>query len=52
VEANASIAQHREQMKQDATSAESGEDRHARCVGWPNGVPSLLDVAKVSLIRR
>jgi hypothetical protein len=33
VEANAPIAQHREQMKQDATSAESGEDRHVRCLG-------------------
>jgi hypothetical protein len=28
VEANAAIAQHRDEMKQDATNAESSEDRH------------------------
>jgi hypothetical protein len=46
VEANASIAQHREQVKRDATYAESVEDRHGRCGRWPNAVLSLLDVAK------
>jgi hypothetical protein len=28
VEANAAIAQHRDEVKQDATSAESSENRH------------------------
>jgi hypothetical protein len=29
VEANAPIAQHREEMKQNATNAEASKDRHA-----------------------
>jgi hypothetical protein len=37
VEANASIAQHREQMKQDANSTESGEEHHARFASYQPG---------------
>ena len=44
VEANAAIAQHRDEMKQDATNAESSENRHTRFLnGRAGSVVSELD---------